>query len=76
VPCHRYLVISVRGSPGLRDTTNGDERDLFEALVDRNNGWLPRETVEAWLETVLLEDSHGRSFADPTGWAAFAYIGG
>jgi CHAT domain-containing protein len=65
-----------RAQRWVRDSTNGEKRSVFETLLDRNDGWLPRATAEACLEAVLLEDPHGRSFADPTGWAAFTYVGG
>jgi CHAT domain-containing protein/tetratricopeptide (TPR) repeat protein len=60
----------------LRDSTNGEKRELFQTLLEGGEGtWLPRATAEACLEAVVLEDPEGRAFADPTGWAAFTYIG-
>jgi CHAT domain-containing protein len=59
----------------LRDSTNGAKRRRFDALLDRDDAWLPRATVEACFEAVVLQDPKERSFADPTGWAAFSYIG-
>jgi CHAT domain-containing protein len=60
----------------LRDSTNGEKRELFQALLQGGEGtWLPRATAEACLEAVVLEDPEGRAFADPTGWAAFTYTG-
>ena len=60
----------------LRDSTNGEKRELFETLLDGGERtWLPRATAEACFEAVVLEDPDRRSFADPTGRAAFGYIG-
>jgi CHAT domain-containing protein/tetratricopeptide (TPR) repeat protein len=60
----------------LRDSTNGEKRELFETLLQGGEGtWLPRATAEACFEAVVLEDPDQRSFTDPTGWAAFGYIG-
>lgn len=60
----------------LRDSTNGEKRELFRTLLEEGEeARLPRATVEACFEAVALEDPEGRAFADPTGWAAFTYIG-
>jgi hypothetical protein len=41
----------------LRDSTNGEKRDLFAEIVAQEAGaWLPRATAEACLEAVVLED--------------------
>ena len=59
----------------LRDSTNGAKRDRFSAMLDRDDAWLPRATIEACFEAVVLLDPKERSFANSTGWAAFCYIG-
>ena len=59
----------------LRDSTSGAKRDRFSAMLDREDTWLPRATIEACFEAVVLLDPKERSFADSSGWAAFCYIG-
>jgi CHAT domain-containing protein/tetratricopeptide (TPR) repeat protein len=59
----------------LRDSTNGAKRDRFAAMLDRDDTWLPRATIEACFEAVVLQDPNERGFTDPAGWAAFSYTG-
>lgn len=64
-----------RAQRWLRDSSNGAKRDRFSAMLDQDDAWLPRATIEACFEAAVLLDPEDRSFADPTGWAAFCYIG-
>jgi CHAT domain-containing protein/tetratricopeptide (TPR) repeat protein len=64
-----------RAQQWLRDSSNGDKRATFEAALKQPDPRLPLAALEACWEAVALEDPDERRFADPTGWAAFTYMG-
>jgi CHAT domain/Tetratricopeptide repeat len=65
-----------RAQRWIRDTTNGEKRDTYAALLTGGQ-WrrLPQTTTEALYEAIALMDPERRSFADPVHWAGFAYFG-
>jgi hypothetical protein len=58
----------------VRVASNRKLRRIAAAAVHGCIGW-PPPAMAALLKAVALEDPDERRFADPTGWAAFTYVG-
>jgi CHAT domain len=58
----------------LRDTTNAEKRQHFQAAIDDHANWLPPEVGQEFLDRLYFEPD-GRCHADIHNWGAFAHVG-
>ncbi|GIJ48318.1 hypothetical protein Val02_52040 [Virgisporangium aliadipatigenens] len=60
----------------VRDTTNAEKEQAWQAALDKGEDWLPPATGSYLLSTVEFEDPVERRYAAPHHWASFSFTGG